>query len=82
MALFVVKRNPKRRGKSLKVILGKSVAKRAVLRNLLKRRIRAVMQPIISESDADFVIIVRPGAADLSYEELRKELVREVEAKQ
>lgn len=82
MTLLVVKKAPKNQKKPLRVVLSKGVAKRAVVRNLLKRRIKAVMRPVIEEADTGFVIIVRPGAASLSYKEIEEELVGKAKAKQ
>jgi ribonuclease P protein component len=79
MALVIVKKVPKNQGKPLKVIISKGAVKSAVGRNLLKRRIRAIMRPATAEPEDAFIVIARPGAADLSYDELRKELIREVE---
>ncbi len=77
MAFFVVKKNPERPG-TLRVVLGKSVAKKTVTRNLLKRRIKAAIRPVIGRSSPGFVIIVRPGAASLTYDELRREIVQKI----
>ncbi len=80
MAFFIVKRDPKNPG-TLKLILGRNVAKKATERNLLKRRVRVVVQPFIGKSEAGFVIIVKPGAVRLTYGELEKELVQTIKTK-
>lgn len=73
MAFFVIKRAPKEPG-TLKVVLGKNIAKKSATRNLLKRRVRAVIRPMVGKSEPGFVVIAKPGAADKTYKELRKEL--------
>ncbi|MBI4034258.1 MAG: ribonuclease P protein component [Candidatus Brennerbacteria bacterium] len=76
MAILLVKRAPRNQKEPLRIVVGKAAVKGAVPRNLLKRRIRAIMRPAIRDSRAGFVIIVKPGAADLTYKELQKELDR------
>lgn len=79
--LFIIKKAPPHHRKRLTIVIGKEVVKGAVQRNLLKRRIRAIVQPVIGQVGDSFVIIVRPGAASLSYPELEKELKRALEVK-
>jgi ribonuclease P protein component len=55
------------------IVVPKKVVKSAVGRHLLKRRIRAVLKPR-SSKDAILVVFARSGAADLSFQELEREL--------
>ncbi len=64
--------------KPLVIAIGKKISKKATERNLLKRRIKAIMQPIIKGSGHDFIITVKPEAINLTYRELKKELERKV----
>jgi len=77
MSFFVVKQGP-RGSKGFTLVLGKAVAKRATERNLLKRRIRAVLRPIVGDARSGFVIIVRPGANHLTFEQIKEELTRAI----
>lgn len=77
MSSFVVKKDPKN-SEGFKIILGKSVARKATERNLLKRRIRAVLRSAISAAEHGFVIIVRPGAKSLTFRQVKEELTRAI----
>jgi len=77
MSSFVVKKDPKS-SEGFKIVLGKSVVKKAAHRNLLKRRIRAVLRPIVGDARSGFVIIVRPGANHLTFEQIKEELTRTI----
>ncbi len=58
----------------LKIVLGKSVARQAVQRNLIKRRVRAVLNPLVRRWPNELVVLVRPEAAKKTYAALAKEL--------
>ena len=60
------------------IVVGTKVAKRAVDRNLLKRRIREIMRPKVNEKKHDYTIITRPGATGLSFKELEEFLTLEI----
>jgi len=64
--------------KSVTVIVGKSVAKKAVERNRLKRRIRAIVHPLVKKSAKNYVIIAQPGSAKASFNELREEILKKL----
>jgi len=61
--------------KSLIVIVGRSVAKKAVLRNKIKRRLRVIGNEIVKFKNPDkkYVIVVKPDAVKLNFKELKKE---------
>lgn len=69
---FILRTSP---SDKLEVIISisKKVAKKAVTRNLIKRRVR----PILNKMDlkpAKYLFIARPGADKIKSEELKKEL--------
>jgi len=75
MANLVVKIKPRgSQAKQLLLIVGGAVAKKAVVRNRLKRRLRAIMRPILKDKDNDFLIIARPGAAEATFSALKEEI--------
>ena len=55
-------------------MVGKKVAKKAVERNLLKRRIKAIMRSTLKQTKLDYAIFVRPEARTASFKELREEI--------
>jgi len=55
------------------VVISKKVARLAVSRHLLKRRILAVLRPYASGKTV-LVVHVRPGAASMPFPELKDEL--------
>ncbi|QSH39179.1 ribonuclease P protein component [Candidatus Kaiserbacteria bacterium] len=56
------------------VVVSKKVSPKAVIRNTLKRRIRAAIQPLKFSKDTTFVIYVKKGVEDLTISEIQKEL--------
>jgi ribonuclease P protein component len=58
------------------ISIGLKVSKRAVIRNRIKRRIRAAMQQLLPElsSGWQIVIVVKPGATQCDYEQFLQEL--------
>jgi ribonuclease P protein component len=56
------------------VVISKKVARLAVSRHLLKRRVLAVARPFVS---GNFVMVIhtRAGAADIPFTELKNELI-------
>ncbi len=58
----------------LGVIISLKVSKKAVLRNRLKRRLKEIVRARLAEirPDLDLLIIALPGAADLTFDELRQ----------
>lgn len=57
-------------------IVGMRVSRKATVRNLIKRRLRAAARELYGRisSASDIVVIAKPGADRLSYEELAGEL--------
>ena len=55
------------------ISVGKKVAKKAVTRNLIKRRVRAVFREM-SPKPATYLLIARAGTEAIKGEVLRKEL--------
>ncbi|HXF44236.1 MAG TPA: ribonuclease P protein component [Candidatus Paceibacterota bacterium] len=60
------------------ISIGKGVARKAVTRNLLKRRIRAVMRPILKEKEGYFSVIARPGAAEATFADIKREILESI----
>lgn len=58
-------------------VVGLKVSKKAVVRNLLKRRMREVIRPLLPSVavGADIAVIAKPAAANLSFDDVRKNLV-------
>ncbi|NMC51376.1 ribonuclease P protein component [Candidatus Kuenenbacteria bacterium] len=59
------------------IIISTNISKKATVRNLLKRRIRAIIKKHLSEfkDGFDIVIIAKISSVLLSYSELEQELV-------
>jgi len=75
MAGFIVKTTPiNREKKPVTVIVGKNILKTAVGRNLLKRRVRAILLPFSKKSRKSFWVIAKPAAAKMSFQEIKKEI--------
>lgn len=71
--LFIRKKPHKVRGKRLLLGIGKSVSKKAVTRNLLKRRVRVLMRPItLKNPEWDYTVVINPGAEKLPFSVLKK----------
>ncbi len=72
MPSFILRKSP-----SEKVVfvisVSKKVAKKAVTRNLIKRRIRPILRTF-SLKPATYLLIAKPGADKIKGEELKREL--------
>ncbi len=85
MTAVIVKINARRRPRGTRrviIVVGKNVSPKATKRNLVKRRIRAAIQPykkLLSECP-EIVIIATPTALEYSYGALREELIRKLES--
>lgn len=60
--------------KPLIVVVGKAVTKKAVDRNLVKRRISSIARPLLKKAPLEATIIARAGAAKASFSELKDEI--------
>ena len=58
------------------IVISKKVSKKAVVRNKLKRRIRAIVRPCLKNLEVNWqiVIIVQPQAIECKYEHFLREL--------
>jgi len=74
---LVLKKKPKGSERvSLVISTPKGVIKRAVRRNLLKRRIRSIMRSFLK--DADYVVLVREDVSVLPFNALKELLEKEI----
>jgi ribonuclease P protein component len=74
MSHFSLRTSPSPSGEPQLIIsVSKKVAKKAVTRNLIKRRVRAVFRDM-SPQRLTYLLIARAGAETVRGEELRKEL--------
>ncbi len=64
--------------KPLIVSVGVKAVKKATGRNLLKRRIRAIMRPIIKKTRTDYMIVVKKEAAEIGFSELEREITAQI----
>ncbi len=62
--------------KPIMIIIFKNYSKKAVERNLIKRRIRAILRPFIKEND--FLVLVKPEAKQLNFLQLKEEILRQI----
>ncbi len=62
------------------IVVSKKIAKKATDRNLLRRRIRAIVRPFAA-GNSSFFIIAKPGVLDLSFKELQNEIESQIRNK-
>lgn len=62
--------------KPLFIVVGKAVAKEAATRNLLKRRVRAIIRTLFTTHKSDITVMVRPAAAHATYAALKEAIHR------
>lgn len=80
MDFLIIKKNLKKsKEKPLIINISKKVSKKAVDRNLFKRRIRKIADPYIKESDQGLKVIAKPGADKLSFGDLKKEFLNQID---
>lgn len=78
---FIIKTRPFGTQKNpLIVTVSKKTAKRAVDRNLIKRRIRAIMRPYLKTPNKDFMIIAKSGIIEVPFSELKKQIEKHLTA--
>ena len=72
LILYVINKNNKYYRFGISV--GKKISKRAVDRNLLKRRLRSIIDnnKKLYQNNLDYIIIMKKTCLDLSYQELEK----------
>lgn len=63
-------------------VISKKTAKKAVDRNLLRRRLKAIWQEQDFKPGFDIVVLVKAEALKADYTELKKELIRILERSQ
>jgi ribonuclease P protein component len=69
-------------GKGGAIVISKGVAKKAVTRNLIKRRIRAAMRALLPKKEIqNYTIFVNPGSAKLTYQDFKNELAAKLRSK-
>ncbi len=76
MKAVTVKSQKRGVGKRNTVIVGLGVSNKAVERNKIRRRIRAIMQKN-ADSGKNYVIIAHPAAKTISFQELQKEIEKQ-----
>ncbi|MCX6788369.1 MAG: ribonuclease P protein component [Candidatus Jorgensenbacteria bacterium] len=75
--LVIIKKNPSGfQKKPLLITVGKNVAKKATQRNLIKRRIRAIIKKTTLLDAGDITVITKPGADKMSFAELKSFIVQ------
>lgn len=79
MNLIIKTRPAGRRYKPVTVVVGKGVFKKAVERNLLKRRIRGVLMPFSKKLKTDFWVTTKPSVALLDFSELKDEILNQIQ---
>lgn len=62
----------------LLIAVGKSVSPLATKRNLLKRRIRAIMRPVLKTSPFSYKVVAGKGALAIPFSTLKSELLNHV----
>lgn len=79
MPQIVVKKVKKEiQEKSLFIAVSKAAVPSAVKRNLLKRRIRAIIRPFVERGGNNFFVVVKKGADMVSFEDLKREIVKAI----
>lgn len=83
--LFSIKfcANPRKRFSRLAVVVSKKVAKKAVQRNFLRRRLYSLMRPYLNQltKNYDLIIIVHSAElAEVNFSELETKIMAELRA--
>lgn len=74
MLHFSLRTSPADRPKLI-ISVSKKTAKKAVTRNLVKRRVRAVVRPLLPKlTPKTYLLVARPGAENLKGALLKQEL--------
>ena len=82
--MIELRRAPRDSGaRKLSIAVPKGLVPRAVDRNLLRRRIRAALSAATKDSGVLYIVVVRQKAAlSLPFQDLRSELLRQLQNKQ
>ena len=80
MFLFI-KPAPNAQKKPVIVIVGSSVAKKATDRNLIRRRVRAIITPIAKAQKKSFVAIAKPEVKKALFRDLKLEIEKKLAAR-
>ena len=66
--------------KPVMIVVGANIAKKATERNLIRRRIRAIITPIAKTRKKSFVVIAGPESKKASFCDLKSEIERQLTA--
>jgi ribonuclease P protein component len=76
---FIIKTKPLTLKKSsVLVSVGKNSLKKASERNLLKRRVRAVLRKVSKEKKREFLVIIKPPVKEKTFREIKEEIVSQI----
>jgi ribonuclease P protein component len=64
--------------KPVAVSVGKNVFKKASGRNLIKRRVRAILYPISKQEKKSFLVIVKSPVTGKTFGEIKEELIKQI----
>lgn len=59
-------------------MVGKNVFKKAVERNLFKRRVRSILLPVSKRRKTGFRVRANPSAAKLKFAEIKEEILKQL----
>lgn len=73
MRPLVVKSFVKKEGdRALEIAVSKKNIRRAVGRNLFKRRVRSILRPYLSKNNRKITVIAGPGAENLAFSDIKR----------
>ena len=70
-------KNQKNTERKLTIVVGTNVSKKAVERNKIRRRVRAIMQKE-ARKEKRYVVIAHPEAKNLLFQELKNQIERQL----
>lgn len=84
MSFFRIKTYPpKTQRKPVMIVVGTRISKKASERNLIKRRIKAIIYPIIKKRlKSDYIITANPEIKNANFEEIKGELEKKITTNQ
>ena len=72
-SLVIIKKTPSGfQKKPLFVVVGKNVSKKAIERNTIKRRIKAIVKGVAAKNKGNMAIIAKKEALRASFQDLKK----------